>query len=169
MVGVEAAGACRGCVPRVEPIRSHCDPHRRSITPQATAASVNNLAVLLMDLRRDAEALPLLRRAAGAAKAALGQNHVQYATALNNLGGALSRLGQRGAAIRRIEAALRINTEQLGEDHDSTKSTASNLRALKGASPMTPTPTPTPIQTTPPARKKRKSRRRDASPNKEEV
>ena len=49
------------------------------------AGSLNNVAVLLMDLKRYEEALPVLRRAARLSQAGAGKAHPQYATALGNL------------------------------------------------------------------------------------
>ena len=94
------------------------------------AGSVNNLAVLLMDQRRTAEALPLLRRAAKLAKAQLGKRHPHYATALNNLAAGLEQHGLRDEARRHLRRALDINTKALGEGHASTRDTASNLERL---------------------------------------
>lgn len=95
------------------------------------AGSVNNLAVLLMDMGRHAEAVPKLREAARLAKDALGPTHPQYATALNNLAGGLQLAGRASEAEGQFVRALRINSEVLGEAHPNTKSTADNLERCR--------------------------------------
>ena len=92
---------------------------------------MNNLAVLLMDMGRHAEAVPKLREAARLAKDALGPTHPQYATALNNLAGGLQLAGRASEAEGQFVRALRINSEVLGEAHPNTKSTADNLERCR--------------------------------------
>ena len=85
-----------------------------------TAASVNNLAVLLLELRRHSEALPLLRRAANIARATAGAAPSHYATALGKLASGLQLLGKAAEARTRFARALKINAAALGDDHPST-------------------------------------------------
>ena len=95
-----------------------------------TAASVNNLAVLLLELRRHGEALPLLRRAANIARATAGAAHPHYATALGNLASGLQLLGKAAEARTRFARALKINAAALGDDHPSTTGAREALEAL---------------------------------------
>ena len=70
------------------------------------AGSLNNVAVLLMDLRRHKEALPLLRRAAKISRRSAGAEHPQHATALSNLAGALTHLRRPAEARPLLQRAL---------------------------------------------------------------
>merc|ERR1712087_345509 len=92
--------------------------------------SVNNLAVLLMDMGQVQDALPMLERAERIARVRLGSKHPQYATTLNNLGGGLRSVGRTSEARARFKRALRINRKALGDSHANTKNTRSNLKAL---------------------------------------
>ena len=86
--------------------------------------------MLLLELRRHGEALPLLRRAAKIARATAGAAHPHYATALGNLASGLQLPGKAAEARTRFARALKINAAALGDDHPSTQSARDALEAL---------------------------------------
>jgi tetratricopeptide (TPR) repeat protein len=71
----------------------------------------------LRSLGRFAEALPLYERALRIVEAALGPDHVDVASRLNEVGRALSDLGRSAEALLVQERALRIDEAVLGLDH----------------------------------------------------
>ena len=97
------------------------------------ASTLNNVAVLLMDLRRNDEALPLLQRAVRISKAAAGKSHPQHATALANLGKAFMQLDRPSDARPHLQHALDINRKAFGESHESTQSTAESVKTCETA------------------------------------
>ena len=96
------------------------------------AASLNNVAVLLMDQKLHADALPLLERAVRVSKNAKGRAHL-HATALQNLGGALLKLKRVPEARKNYKRALKINTAALGKEHPSTIAAAGGLHSCNVA------------------------------------
>ena len=60
--------------------------------------------------------------------------HAHYATALSNLGVALEQHGLHGEARKHLKRALGINKRALGEEHASTKDTATSLERAERAS-----------------------------------
>ena len=89
--------------------------------------------MLLLDLRRHDEAVKLLRRAVKISKTAVGAKHPQHATALANLGGALTQLGRHSDARSYLQRAVAINTAALGDAHESTRGAVANLKACEAA------------------------------------
>lgn len=74
--------------------------------PGPLAASLNNLALLLLRQSRSEEAEPLLRRLLGVIEESRGPEDSEYATALVNLAAALRQLGKNEEASKvRAEAA----------------------------------------------------------------
>ena len=112
------------------------------------AGSLNNIATLLMDLRRHDEALPLLRRAATISGDGVGRAHPEHATALSNLAGALQHLRRHAEAHPHLKRALSINKGALGPAHSATEAVASRLReceaAMKGNGNAQPPSAPAP-------------------------
>ena len=86
--------------------------------------------MLLLELRRHGEALPLLRRAANIARATAGAAHPHYATALGNLASGLQLLGKAADARKNFARALKINEKALGKDHPSTVGAREALEAF---------------------------------------
>jgi tetratricopeptide (TPR) repeat protein len=82
-------------------------------------------------MARYEEAEGVLRRGVAVARSNLG-DHPTTATALNNLGLVLMDWHGLMEAERVYEEALRIDTEQLGPNHNSTLITASNLGYVHG-------------------------------------
>ena len=69
----------------------------------------------------------MIRRALRLARGAFGEDHPNYATALNTEGGWYVHAGRRDEARQRFKSALRINRAALGADHPSTRASAANL------------------------------------------
>lgn len=94
------------------------------------ADSLNDLALLLDDQGRHAEAAPLHLRALAIREQALGPAHPAVAQSLNNLAGhhdALGRFTQAEALYRR---ALAIDEQALGADHPEVAYVLNNLALL---------------------------------------
>ena len=60
----------------------------------------------------------------------MGEEHPNYATALNNLAAGLEQEGLHAEARKHLKRALKINKKALGDEHQSTRDTASNLGRL---------------------------------------
>jgi tetratricopeptide (TPR) repeat protein len=104
--------------------------HRLGPNHSSTAAALNNLAALLQDTNRLAEAEPLMRRALAIAEASYGSDHHNVATALNNLAQLLqatNRLAEAEALMRRT---LAINEASYGNDHPEVATALNNLALL---------------------------------------
>ena len=95
-----------------------------------TAASLNNLALLLLEQGDLAGALPLFERAFTIDERALGPEHPETATNLNNLAGVFHRRGDFSGARPLYERALAIREKALGSDHTQTAKSLNNLAAL---------------------------------------
>jgi tetratricopeptide (TPR) repeat protein len=95
-----------------------------------TAASLNNLAVLLEAQGDFGAARPLHERALAIREKQLGPDHPGTAASLNNLAGLLRAQGDFGGARPLYERALAIWEKQLGPDHPNTATSLNNLAAL---------------------------------------
>jgi tetratricopeptide (TPR) repeat protein len=95
-----------------------------------TAASLNNLAVLLHDQGDYAGARPLYERALAIREKALGPEHPETATSLNSLARVLHDQGDLAGARPLIEGALAINEKALGPEHPATATSLNNLAGL---------------------------------------
>ena len=95
-----------------------------------TAASLNNLALLLCDQGRYGEAEPLLRRALAIREAALGPDHPHTAWSLGSLAELLRDQGRLGEAEPVRRRALAISEAALGPDHPDTARSIGNLAEL---------------------------------------
>jgi tetratricopeptide (TPR) repeat protein len=95
-----------------------------------TAASLNNLALLLQDQGELAAARPLLERTLAIRDRVLGPDHPDTASSLNNLAGLLQDQGELAAARPLYERALDIRERVLGPDRPDTASSLNNLAGL---------------------------------------
>ena len=80
----------------------------------------NNLAVLLKDQGKYAEAEPLFRRAIEIDEKALGKDHPDVANDYNNLAGLLQDQGKYAEAEPLYRRAIEIFQTNLGPDHPNT-------------------------------------------------
>jgi len=118
------------------------------------ATALNNLAALLQDTNRLAEAEPLMRRALAIDQQSYGAEHPNVATALNNLATLLQEKWRKlpacddvGQGNRKQDAyatllaeaeplmrrALAIFEASLGAGHPNTQTIERNLRLLQEA------------------------------------
>ena len=95
-----------------------------------TAASLNNLGLLLQDMGDYPAARPYLEQAFAIRREVLGEKDPDTATSLNNLGGLLWTMGEYAAARTYYEQALAIRREKLGEKHRDTAASLNNLGLL---------------------------------------
>ncbi len=94
------------------------------------AIDLNNLAQLLQDTNRLAEAEPLMRRALAIDEESFGPGHPRVATDLNNLAQLLQATNRLAEAEPSMRRALAIFEESLGAEHPSTETVRGNLEAL---------------------------------------
>ena len=92
--------------------------------------SLNNLAGLLQDKGRYAEAEPLHRRALAIREQALGPGHPDTAVSLNNLGALIHAQGRYAEAEPLARRALAICQAALGHDHPQSVQFRANLTKL---------------------------------------
>jgi len=85
---------------------------------------------VLQDLGDLAGAKACYERALGIWERALGPEHPQVATAVNNLGLVLQALGDLAGAKACYERALRILRQRLPPDHPHIRIVEENLRRL---------------------------------------
>jgi tetratricopeptide (TPR) repeat protein len=96
----------------------------------SVATTLNNLAGLLEDTNRLAEAEPLMRRALAIAEASLGPDHPSVATSLNNLALLLRATNRLTEAEPLMRRALAINEASYGPDHPKVAIRLNNLAGL---------------------------------------
>ncbi|HEX9793116.1 MAG TPA: tetratricopeptide repeat protein, partial [Planctomycetota bacterium] len=96
----------------------------------ATAHTLNNLGILLMDLGRFEEARPLYERALEIRENTLGPNHLDTAQSLNNLAVLLLEIGRYEEVRPLFERALAIHEAALGPEHGDVATSLSGLAAL---------------------------------------
>ena len=94
------------------------------------ASALNNLAGLLQDTNRLAEAEPLYRRALEIDEASYGPDHPEVATDLNNLAGLLQATNRLAEAEPLYRRALAIDEASLGPDHPDVAIRLNNLAGL---------------------------------------
>ena len=90
--------------------------HPGTAGEDTTAWLLSAAGIYLSSQGRSAEALPLQQRALRIREAALGPDHPDVATDLNNVGGVLSDLGRSAEALPLQQRALRIREAALGPD-----------------------------------------------------
>ncbi|OCX82919.1 hypothetical protein A6M27_18270, partial [Acidithiobacillus thiooxidans] len=95
-----------------------------------TAASVNNLALMLQVQGKWTEAEPLCRRAMEIQEKVLGPEHPETATSLNNLASLIQNQGKLAEAEPLCRRALEIRGKALGPEHPDTATSFNNLALL---------------------------------------
>ena len=94
-----------------------------------TAASYNNLAYVLYDQGRYAEAEPLHRKGLEIHKQALGETHPNTAASYNNVAANLNAQGHYAEAETLFRKGLEIRKQTLGEAHPDTATSYNNVAA----------------------------------------
>ena len=94
---------------------------------RSTAASLNGLGLLYLELGQYGQALPLLKQALAIHEKVLGPNHFDIANSLTNLAGVYYQVGQYDQALPLLKRSLAINEKTLGPGN---KSTAASLNFL---------------------------------------
>ena len=100
------------------------------VTPQEEARRLNQQAVELYQAGRYPEALPLQQRALKIYEKALGPDHPDIASSLNNLGGLYKVMGAYDQALPLYRRALKVREKALGPDHPDTAISLNNLALL---------------------------------------
>jgi tetratricopeptide (TPR) repeat protein len=95
-----------------------------------TAASLNDLVLLLKAQGEYVGAKPLCERALAIREKVLGAEHADTAASLNNLGFLLWAQGEVAAARPLLERALAIREKTLGPDHPDTAMSINDLAFL---------------------------------------
>jgi CHAT domain-containing protein/tetratricopeptide (TPR) repeat protein len=91
------------------------------------ATSLDDLALVLVELDRWAEAEPLYRRALAVTEKTLGPQHPEVASHLNNLGLLYLKMGRLAEARDLLVRALSLREKALGPNHVDTATNAGNL------------------------------------------
>jgi tetratricopeptide (TPR) repeat protein len=91
---------------------------------------LNNLGLLLSELGRYNEAMPLLEDALEARRDAQGPNHPETLTAMNNFGALLKAMGRYEDALPLYAEALETRRAVLGDTHPDTLASINNLASL---------------------------------------
>ena len=91
------------------------------------ATSLDDLALVLVELDHWAEAEPLYRRALAVTEKTLGPQHPEVASHLNNLGLLYLKMGRLADARDLLVRALSIREKALGPNHVDTATNAGNL------------------------------------------
>ena len=94
------------------------------------ASNLNNLALLLKDTNRLAEAEPLMRRALAIDEKSYGPDHPEVAIRLNNLAHLLQRTNRFTEAEPLMRRALAIDEKSYGPDHPKVAIRLNNLATL---------------------------------------
>jgi tetratricopeptide (TPR) repeat protein len=95
-----------------------------------TAATLNDLAIVLREHGEHADARPLLERALTIHEKALGPEHPETATGLNNLAVLLKHQRDFAGARQLYQRALAIRERSLGPEHPETAATLNNFAIL---------------------------------------
>jgi CHAT domain-containing protein/tetratricopeptide (TPR) repeat protein len=96
----------------------------------AYATSLNNLALLYLDMGEYRKALPLLEQARDLTKKLLTANHPDYARSLNNLAGLYRAMGEYQKALPLFEQARNLYKKLLTENHPAYANSLNNLATL---------------------------------------
>jgi tetratricopeptide (TPR) repeat protein len=94
------------------------------------AASLSNLAGVLLHAQEAAQAQPLQRRALAIYEKTYGLDHRYVAICLSNLAAALSRPSEAAQARPLMERALAINEKAYGPEHPEAAISLSNLASV---------------------------------------
>ncbi len=114
----------RALVPHTEALASHFPPGEQ---PEALGWVLNEIAAFLNSQGDYARALPLRQSALAVTEAALGPDHPDTATALDNLAVTYRALGRSAEALPLRERALAVTEAALGPGHPSTAIRLDNL------------------------------------------
>ena len=114
----------RALVPHSDALASHFSPGEQ---PRVLGEVQNEIAVFLNEQGDYARALLLRQSALAIIEAALGSDHPNTATALNNLAATYRGLGRLDDALPLLQRALAITEAALGPDHPDTAIRLSNL------------------------------------------
>ena len=111
------------------------EPHKRAAlaladNPQNEAIALNNLAQLLRDTNRLAEAEPLMRRVLVLDEQSYGLEHPNVARDLNNLAGLLQATNRLAEAEPLMRRALAIDERSYGPEHPNVALKLNNLAVL---------------------------------------
>ena len=104
--------------------------HEKKLGPAhpQTAATMNNLASLLLATGRAAQAEPLQRRSLKTLEDALGSNHVRVGVGASNLADILAAKGDAASAKPLYRRAYEIFNRALGPTHAWTRDAATNVK-----------------------------------------
>jgi tetratricopeptide (TPR) repeat protein len=92
--------------------------------------SINNLAVLYVNIGDYARAEPLYKQALEIRKKVLGEQHPEYATCLHNLAELYAHIGDYARAEPLYQQSLKIDKKVLGEQHPLYATSLNNLAEL---------------------------------------
>lgn len=109
-----------------------------SLRGQESVGNRNNLAMLLMEMNRFAEAAAEFKRGIDEAIIMVGAEHPYVAIFRNNYGECLARLGRHDEALRELRASHARISEVFGAEHDRTHRSAARIAAAErgaGAQP----------------------------------
>ncbi|MGD1038256.1 MAG: tetratricopeptide repeat protein [Roseiarcus sp.] len=117
------------------PVLDPLAPHALAVAKRSDEAAIaeptawlfNQLAVLLNEKARHAEAEPLFRRALSVDEASTGPDHPNVATSLNNLAGLLRDTNRVSEAEPLFRRALAIDQASKGPDHPDVARDLNNL------------------------------------------
>ena len=102
----------------------------RAGTPLEEASRLNQQAVELYQAGRYQEALPLQQRSLEIYEQALGPEHPDTCTSLNNLAGLYQAMGAFDKALPLYQRTLKIREKLLGPAHPDTAASLNKLAAL---------------------------------------
>jgi tetratricopeptide (TPR) repeat protein len=130
-IGIVLAGAGdpEGALPLLE---SCVATRERVLGPDhpEVAQALGNLASVLDQMGRTADAEVIHRRALAIRERTLGPDHADVAGSLNSLGGILWARGERDEGMRCLERALAIRERALGRNHQAVGNTLNNIAVL---------------------------------------
>ncbi|MEO0309547.1 MAG: tetratricopeptide repeat protein, partial [Gloeomargarita sp. DG02_3_bins_56] len=94
------------------------------------AERLHQQVIELYERGRYAEAIPLAQRSLAIREQALGKDHPDVATSLNNLAALYESQGNYGAALPLYQRSLAIREQALGKDHPDVATSLNNLANL---------------------------------------
>ena len=98
-----------------------------------TLLSINNMALLLKDQGKLAEAEGLCREALTGSRETLGNKHPETLISINNLAALLLDMGKMAEAEPLCQEALAVRRETLGNKHPDTLRSTGNMASLLNA------------------------------------
>jgi len=109
---------------------------RRAVTDvdtMDTAATLNNLGILLLLQGRYDESLPLLQENADIVRRLAGDHHPELAKALENLGNVYYRQQKFDRTLELLDEVMTMRKEVLGEDNPAVARTLNNMGMVYNA------------------------------------